>query len=347
MAETIKIGIVGAGRNTRAKHLPGFRAIPGVEIMSVANRTRASADRVARESGIPKVYDRWEDLVAADDTDAILIGTWPNLHCPVTIAALKAGKHVLCEARMALNVKEARRMLDASRRKPRLVVQVVPSPYTLHVDRTVQDLIGEGFVGKVLVMDLWAGSSDYADPDAPMTWRQDRAKSGLNVMSLGIWYEALMRWVGEASRVLALGRVFVNRRHDAERGRVRQIEVPDHLQVLADLASGGHLRIGMSAVTGLAPEPTAWIFGSEGTLRYDIGPGMLFGARRGEKEMRSMPVSPEKEGCWRVEEEFVNAIRGIEPVRLTTFETGVKYMEFTEAVARSMKKGRAVKLPLH
>ncbi|MGH7351549.1 MAG: Gfo/Idh/MocA family protein, partial [Candidatus Methylomirabilales bacterium] len=79
--ETIRVGIVGAGANTRLKHIPGLRAVPGVEIVSVANRSRDSSERVAREFGIPKVYDNWLELVEADDTDAICIGTWPYLHC--------------------------------------------------------------------------------------------------------------------------------------------------------------------------------------------------------------------------------------------------------------------------
>ena len=59
-----------------------------------------------------------------------------------------------------------------------------------------------------------------------------------------------------------------------------------------------------------------------------------------------MDVPHEQRGSWRVEEEFVNAIRGLERVRLSDFATGVRYMEFTEAVARSMQSGQAVSLPL-
>jgi predicted dehydrogenase len=66
----------------------------------------------------------------------------------------------------------------------------------------------------------------------------------------------------------------------------------------------------------------------------------------GDKEMRPLEIPPGKKGGWRVEESFVNAIRGIEPVTLSTFEEGVAYMEFTEAVARSAQQGRAVHLPL-
>jgi hypothetical protein len=72
----------------------------------------------------------------------------------------------------------------------------------------------------------------------------------------------------------------------------------------------------------------------------------LWGARAGEKELREIPVPPEQEYAWHVEEEFVAAIRGEQAVQFTDFATGVRYMEFTEAVARSAASGEAVELPL-
>src|SRR6266487_6990076 len=113
--ETIRIGIVGAGGNTTARHIPGLQAIDGCAIVSVCNRSRASSQRVADQFGIPTIYDSWQELVAAPDNDAIVIGTWPYLHCRATLAALAAGKHVLCEARMAMNLQEAIAMRDAAR----------------------------------------------------------------------------------------------------------------------------------------------------------------------------------------------------------------------------------------
>ena len=119
--ETIRIGIVGAGANTVAKHIPGLQGIDGCQIVSVCNRSHESSERVARQFGIPTIYDSWQELVAAPDTDAIVIGTWPYLHCPITLAALQAGKHVLTEARMSMNAAEAHQMRDAAQKHPKLV----------------------------------------------------------------------------------------------------------------------------------------------------------------------------------------------------------------------------------
>ena len=74
--------------------------------------------------------------------------------------------------------------------------------------------------------------------------------------------------------------------------------------------------------------------------------GRLYGGKRGDDELHTIEVPPGEAGGWRVEQEFTNAIRGLEPVTHTPFATGVKYMEFTEAVARSLASGAAISLPL-
>lgn len=336
--ERIRVGVVGAGANTVQKHIPNLQAIEGVEIVSVCNRTRESSERVAKQFNIPKVYDNWRELVDAPDTDAIVIGTWPYLHCPVTIAALQANKHVMTEARMAMNLREARLMLQEARMRPHLVTQIVPSPFTLRVDNTIKRLIAEGYLGEILAVEVRAGGT-FIDRESPLHWRQDFDLSGFNTMTLGIWYEAVMRWVGEAKRVTALGKTFVPMRRDSA-GNLRAVRVPDHLEVVAEMVCGAIAHFQISAVTGLAGAPEAWLFGSEGTLRF--ADDQLSGGRRDDAQLYPIPIPAEEEGHWRVEEEFVNAIRGKEKIKLTTFEDGVKYMEFTEAAIRSMAEGRTI-----
>src|SRR5437868_3415306 len=142
----LRIGLIGAGSNTRARHIPGLRALPDVDIVAVCNRRPESTRAAAAEFGIPRTFDRWQDLVADPGIDAVVIGTWPYLHCPITLAALAAGKHVLTEARLAMNAAEAHRMWAAAKARPDLVAQVVPSPFGLTADAVVRDLIRGGFL---------------------------------------------------------------------------------------------------------------------------------------------------------------------------------------------------------
>lgn len=339
--QTIRVGFIGAGKNTRERHIPGFQKCEGIQFVAVANRTKESGERVAKEFGITRVYGDWRELLQAKDVDAVCIGTWPYMHREISEATLAAGKHVLCEARMAMNAAEGRSMLAASRKAPQLVAQLVPAPHTLEVDSTIKRLLGEGYVGDVLTVELQAAQGRFVDADAPLHWRQDITLSGHNILNMGIWYEAMMRWLGPARRVMAMTKVAVPRRRDGQ-GVAHEVKVPDHVDILAVFDNGavGHLRF--SSITALAPASEAWIFGTNGTLRLEADARRLSGGKRGDKALSEVVIPADKRVGWRVEEEFVDAIRGHQKVTHTSFEDGVRYMEFTDAVAKSAATGQAV-----
>ncbi len=339
--KTIRVGIIGAGANTKLRHIPGLLAQPSVEISAVCNRSLESSEQVARQYNIPRVCRHWTEIVSSPEVDAVVIGTWPYLHCPITLAALAAGKHVLTEARMAMNASQAHQMLDASRMHPELITQIVPAPPTLRVDRTVQQLLADGFTGELYAVELNAASGQFADFTQPLHWRHDRDLSGMNTISLGIWYECILRWIGAAQTVMAMTQVNVRQRR-TDAGELRAISVPDHVDVLAKMECGAQAHFRISDVTGLSRGSEVWLFGRCGTLRYDASTDKLFGGHPGDKELSEIAIPPELAGSWRVEEEFIHAIRGAGRVMRTTFEDGVKYMQFTEAVARSAASGSAV-----
>jgi predicted dehydrogenase len=341
--QLIHIGIVGAGANTTSRHIPGLQAIHGVKLLSVCNRRPESSQRVADQFGIPKTFTSWHDLVTDSEIDAVVIGTWPYLHHPVTLAALDQEKHVLCEARLAMNARQAHEMLAASLLKPHLVAQVVPSPFTLNFDRTIQRLIAEGYLGEVLAVEVF-DQGVFVDEDAPLHWRQDIDLSGYNMMTLGIWYEAVMRWVGEARIVTAMGKTHVRMRRDPQNGRMRAVHIPEHIDVTAAMACGAQAHFAISRLAGFGRLSEAALYGSRGTLR--LVDGKLLGGQRSDPGLAEITIPAPEAGGWRVEEEFINAIRGTEKISHTTFTDGVKYMEFTEAALLSMAQGRAVSLPL-
>ena len=341
----VRVGLVGAGANSRSRHIPGFQSLDGVEVTGVSNRTKESGQVIADEFGIPNVFDDWNELIRSPNVDAICIGTWPYMHCPITIAALEAGKHVLTEARMAMSSTEAKAMLETSRKHPKLISQIVPSPFTFKVDATINDLILSGYLGSIISIELRSTQSNFPDFGGDLHWRNNRIFSGYNILNMGIWYESMIRWVGPAVKIYASTSISVNRRLDVT-GAMQVVTVPDHVEILCDMAIGAKAHLTFSAVTGLDNKSGIWLFGTEGTIYLDTSSMSLYCGNRTGKKLEQVVIPADKQGHWRVEEEFINAIRGEEQVKLTTFEAGLAYMEFSEAVSRSSERGMPISLPL-
>ena len=171
-----------------------------------------------------------------------------------------------------------------------------------------------------------------------MHWRQNTELSGNNIMAMGIYYEAIIRWVSRASTVMARGKIFTEQRTN-EHGDPKPVKVPEHLDVVADLECGAQLHMQQSAIAGLLEDDSIYLFGSEGTLRLTAD--KLFGGQRGYESLAEIAIPEHERGGWQVEADFVAAIRRECEVTHTTFADGLHYMQFTDAVARSLASGRA------
>ncbi len=342
--EPIRIGMIGAGTNLRTVQIPAFRRIPGCEIVAVANRSLESSQRVASEFGIPRAYANWEQLLDDDGIDAVSIGTWPYMHRTLTLAALERGIHVLTQARMANNAQEAKDMLEASLQHPDLVCQLVPTSMSYRIDNVLKRMIGDGYLGEILSVELQRLQTRFPAVEGELDWRHDERFSGYNILNIGASYEAMMRWLGQGNRVMAMSKTHVPfRRNDT--GELASVSIPDHVDVLFELANGAQVHMRASETTGLSTGNETWIHGSEGTIYVDRRQN-VFAGRRGDSEFTEVPNPRSEQAYNRVEEEFTNAIRGVEEITMAPFETGVHYMEWTEAVYRSSQTGQAVYLPV-
>jgi predicted dehydrogenase len=328
---TVRIGMIGAGGIVRLRHMPGLRAIPGVEVAVVCNRHTESAAAFAREFGVPEVAETWEQVVGRPDIDAIWIGTTPQFHAPVTIAALEAGKHVFCQARMAGNLQEARAMLAAAQAHPGQVTMLCPPPNAIKHGLYFEELLRRRSVGDLFHFHLRSLAPAWSNPSAPAHWRQQREVSGNNILSVGIYAEILGRFLGHPTALCAQGRVCIPERAGYT------VQIPDFLQVLGRWPGNLEGVLEWSGVARFGGGDLLEIFGSEGTLVYDFGNDRILLGQSGQEQLTPLPVPPEFIRSWTVEQDFIRAIRegGIpEP----SFQTGVRYMEFVEAVTRSREE---------
>jgi predicted dehydrogenase len=336
----IGIGLVGAGGIARARHVPGFRELPEVEIVGVVSRTPESTARAAAELAIPRRYADWEGLVADPDVDAVVVATWPYLHAPIAIAALEAGKHVLVEGRMAMNAVEAGAMLAAAAARQNLVAMVVPAPFGF-ADTTIGRLLGAGAIGELRAVRVsWSGG---IAPTGRDQWRRERRHSGNNVMTLGIVYESVARWLGHATEVSASLRNFAPVQAGPD-GAAITADVPDVAAVVAGFPGGVVATFSLAGYGRPDPVNGATLVGTGGVLRVDMAGSRLEMAPAGAAAFDEVAIPDGERWTWRVEADFVDAIRHGTPARLNDFATGVRYMRFTDAVHEADATGRRVAL---
>lgn len=147
VADEIRIGVIGVGMIGK-RHIEQYAKVPGAQVVAVADVNEAEAQRVAAANGIEAVYTSFRELLQRDDLHAVDVALHNNLHAPVTIAALEAGKHVYCEKPMAGSYCDARAMLAAAERTGRKLHIQLATLYSKE-HKTAKRLIDEGCLGKL------------------------------------------------------------------------------------------------------------------------------------------------------------------------------------------------------
>ena len=147
MKET-KVGIIGAGGIAGGKHLPGHKKVEGVSVIAVCDIDAERAKLFAEKHDIKHVFTDYNDLVAMDELDAVSVCTPNNFHAAPTIAALEAGKHVICEKPIAGNGIDGQAMVDAQKASGN-VLQIGLQSRFRPASRTLRKLHDEGFFGDI------------------------------------------------------------------------------------------------------------------------------------------------------------------------------------------------------
>lgn len=345
MPDNVRIGIIGAGDIFRQRHFPGLAKIEDAEVIAICNRSEESARGIAAEFGLsPEIMTDPRALIARDDLDAVMIGTWPYKHCPFVLESLDAGKHIFVQARMAMNLREAKAM-HAEAEETTLVAQICPSPFGLKGHNVMKRLIDEDYLGDVYNLHARFLTGDLVDPQKPLHWRQVARYSGLNALAMGIVVETIHRWFGYMKTVSAQAETFIKQRPLAQGGGAGPVERPDTVYITGRMENGATAAFLFSGIARLSVHPLIEAYGSKGTLIYNLATDTITGGQNGDGALTEIPIPDNEAKAWTVEQDFIDAIQTGKPAD-TTFSAGVKYMEFTEAVFRSVETGGTVNLPL-
>ena len=179
----IRIGLLGASRVSRYAVIEPAANIDGIEVYAVAARDAARAASFAEELAIPHVAADYEALLASDAVDLVYNGLPPSGHAHWTIAALEAGKHVLCEKPFAMNAAEARAMVDSAERSGKVLIEAYHYRYHPLFDRVLA-VLDAGDIGAVSSIDA---HFNVRIPPEPGEIRYDPALGGGAMMDLGCY----------------------------------------------------------------------------------------------------------------------------------------------------------------
>ena len=186
----LRWGILSTADIARRKVVPGMRKAARCEIAAIASRDAGTVQRVAGELGIPRAHASYEALLADPEVDAVYIPLPNHLHAEWTIAAVRAGKHVLCEKPLAMTSVDAQRMVDAARDAGVLLMEAFM--YRLHPSWVaVHDVVRSGRIGPLTSVQSWFS---YYNDDAENI-RNIREAGGGALLDIGSYSVNLSRWL--------------------------------------------------------------------------------------------------------------------------------------------------------
>lgn len=145
---TLRLGLVAASRIAETAIIDPLAHVDGVELAAVAARDLDRAQAAAERWGASRAFGSYDDLIASDDVDAVYIGTPAALHRHWAIAAIEAGKHVLCEKPFAANADDARLIADAAHGSDVVVMEAFHWRYHPFAQQ-IRDVLDSGALGRI------------------------------------------------------------------------------------------------------------------------------------------------------------------------------------------------------
>ena len=291
---TIGVAIIGAGF-ARTTQIPAFRACPGARVVAIASRRPESAASVAREFDIPHAPGDWRELLARDDVDLLSIVTPPVTHAEMTLAALAAGKAVLCEKPTAMNFEEAARMRDAAERAG-LFAHIDHELRFLPARQRMRQLIADGEVGEVWHARVHFRAGSRADAGRAWDWWSDDAQGGGVLGAIGSHAVDSLHWLTGARtiQVSCTLATHVPERPEEKSGQPKRVTTDDEATLLLRLGGGRAAEGATAAVSASVVESgesmhVTEVFGPRGGLRTDTT-GALFRADAAGHEWRRVEV---------------------------------------------------------
>jgi predicted dehydrogenase len=193
---TVGVGIVGCGFVGRGAHVPAFSSIEGAQLVAVADADAKRLGKVQKKYPLKAAYQDYAELVKDPDIQAVIVSLPTPLHAKASMAAIEAGKHVLCEMPLAANLEEADRLIEAAQKAGVILMPSLNFRFTPNYVKA-KAMIEQGVVGKpaCAIYREFISAKDLADQWPPSSWMWKLQESGGPLYTLCVWSIDLLRWL--------------------------------------------------------------------------------------------------------------------------------------------------------
>jgi len=329
----VRIGIVSTANIARQHVIPGFRTTPWLEVAAIASRNADTAKAAAAALGIPVAHGSYEALFADPAIEAVYIPTPNDSHVDLTLAAARAGKHVLSEKPAAMNARDAERLSAL----PDGIVYLEAFMVRHHPQwLKARELVRSGAIGRVTAVQCFF--SYFLDDPANIRNRPENGGGGL--WDIGVYPIVTARFVLDAEPKRVTGLLEIDPRFgtDVLSSAILDFGEGRHLTFTVATQTVPHQRVTIAGTTGRIEVviPFNAPAGKETVIRLDRG------AALGDAEIEEIRL-PASDQYGLQGEAFAKAIRGIEPLPYDQRDA-VKMMRILDAIVESGKTGRFVDL---
>ncbi len=268
MADHVRLGVVGTSWWADLRHLPTLKSHPQADVVAICGRTSETAEKLAQQYAIPEVFSDYRTMIEKGNLDALVVLVPDDLHYPVTMAALDAGLHVLCEKPLATTSAQAREIFEKAEAVGVKHMTYFTYRWMPHY-RYMHQLVDEGVVGRCFHCGIHYIGGYGRSP--AYNWRFDRRRSAGILGDLGSHAIDLARWyVGDIARVSAHIATFVER----EGSEGTELDpANDAAVLLLEFENGAQGIIQVSAVAHVGArgqEQHVRLYGEHGTLEADF-----------------------------------------------------------------------------
>jgi predicted dehydrogenase len=348
----IRIGIIGVGQIGK-HHLNNYAKIPPAQVVAAADVNRDEVCRVCDQFKIPNFHTDFRELLRRGDIDAVDVCVHNNFHAPVTIEALRAGKHVYCEKPMAGAYVDAKAMYDASIETGRKLSIQLSTLFTKET-KVARRLIDAGQLGKV----YHARSTGYRRRGRPWvdgygtaSFVQKSVAAGGAMYDMGVYHIARMLYLLGSPKVLRVsGKVYQETEMDARRREVGKYDVEELGLGFVKFDGDATMDIIEAWAIHLNEFEGSSIVGSRGGLRLE--PALSFHSTIGDVPANTTFEIDQADWRWHqlnenesaydsAQHHWIAALQGKVPL-LPTAELALQTMLISEGIYLSDKLGREV-----